>query len=204
MVLDKSFLIDYIQTLYNKPNRYSSLEVDGDLNIIWNVKKIEPVLRKALDLISERELFIGITEHFGNSFFKNLEGNNLDLAKQFLISYCDASYKDINKMNLIVDIAKNSMHDFYKEVVLHYITLTQDKEAFANIQWTSESGCYWGDVIMGDIINTKWKMVLSILESSNLGIKVIPIKEYINNQIAKNEQLARDERKQRFLINNHN
>ncbi len=77
------------------------------------------------------------------------------------------------RMNLIVNIVKHSREELFASVLLHYISLNQDPKSFAEIYWVGKSG---------DIDPSDWKNILSIVEKSDLGIKLISIKRYMKDQ----------------------
>ena len=65
--------------------------------------------------------------------------------------------------------------------------------------WRGNGGTYSGDVIIGDIQASEWRNLLSIANKSALGIKLIPIKNYINKQIEYCLQSGDRERERKFL-----
>lgn len=196
---DANFLIDYVNALYSKNSDRYSLHEEYSLNVVWNIENIEPILIKTLDLISEKEIYLGIGEHFANSFFQNLPSENKEQAKNLLLNYCKENFNDSIKINMIVDIARHSMREIFSDILLLFISLTQDKEYFSAIHWSSNGGTYSGDVIIGDIEATEWRNILSIVEQSQVGIKLIPIKNHIKEKIESSLQYAKWERKRKFI-----
>jgi hypothetical protein len=77
--------------------------------------------------------------------------------------------------------------------------LNQDPEVFSRIWWR-ENGCsYSGDEIIGDIEAADWRNILSIVEKSDVGIKLLPIKNYIHQKIESCLRSGDWERKRSFL-----
>jgi hypothetical protein len=196
---DSSFLIDYINSLYIIRSNGHYLHENHYLSIVWKIVDVELILIQIFDLIIKKDFSLGISEHFCNSFFHNLQGNEKDRAKEFLLAYCRNNYGNLKKMNIVVDIVRNSMNDLFEEVLLLYVELTQDVELFRNIWWIGRGGTYSGDVIIGDIEAAKWRNVLSIVEKSSVGIKLIPIRQYINLRIGYALKDADWERKRKFI-----
>ena len=120
-------------------------------------------------------------------------------AKKFLISYCKESFMNSDKMNIIVDVVRHSMSDLFGEILLLFLSLCQDREIFSKIWWRGNGGTYSGDVIIGDIKAADWQNILSIVNKSTVGMKLIPIKKYINEQIESAMRYADGERLSRFL-----
>ena len=70
---------------------------------------------------------------------------------------------------------------------------------FSKIHWCMNEGAYVGDVIIGDIEAAKWTNVLSVVNQSDIGYKLIPIKQYINSRIESYQRYAEQERKSKFM-----
>ena len=199
---DENFLIEYIDNLYSKKQNQHYLHEDRYLNVIWESNRIEPILKTVFDLIDKKEVYLGIGEHFCNSFFWNLPQEASIRAKNFLLNYCKENYGSHNKMNFIVDIARHSMKEIFEDVLLLFISLTQDVDLFSNIWWRGNGGTVvCGDVNFGDLEASDWQNILSIVEKSDLGIKLIPIKKYLNTQIENGLKYADWERKRKFIGN---
>ncbi|MFC2441577.1 MAG: hypothetical protein ACFNUO_01925, partial [Capnocytophaga ochracea] len=199
---DENFLIEYIDNLYSKKQNQHYLHEDIYLNVIWESNKIEPILKTIFDLLDEKEVYLGIGEHFCNSFFWNLPQEVGIRAKKFLLNYCEENYRNCKKMNFIVDIARHSMKEIFEDVLLLFISLTQDVDLFSKIYWRGNGGTVvCGDVNFGDLEASDWQNILSIVERSNLGMKLIPIKKYLNTQIENGLKYADWERKRKFIGN---
>jgi hypothetical protein len=198
---DENFLIEYIDNLYSKSRNQHYLHEDRYLNVIWESTKIEPILKTIFDLLDKKEVYLGIGEHFCNSFFWNLPQEASMRAKAFLLDYCRENYEGDKKMNFIVNIARHSMKEIFEDVLLLFISLTQDVDLFSKIWWRGNGGTVSGDVNFGDLEASDWRNVLSIVEKSDLGIKLIPIKKHLNSQIENALRYADWERKRKFIEN---
>lgn len=195
---DSSFLLEYINSLYDE----KQFGISGDhkrLEFVWQVEGIEDVLLKVFDLIIEKEPYFGIRDHFCNAFFRILQGVQKEKASQFLLNYVRDNYVSYDKMNIVVDIVRHSIRELFDDILLLFLTLTQDKNIFAKIWWRGNGGTYSGDVNIGDIEAADWRNILSVVERSDVGINLIPIKRYINGQIEHSLKYADWERQRRFL-----
>jgi hypothetical protein len=195
---DSSFLLEYVNSLYSE--KQFGLSADNkNLGFVWQVDNIEQVLKVVFDLVIEKEPYFGILDHFCNSFFRNLQGDIKEKAKIFLLDYCKANFSDSNKMNVIVDIVRHSMKEMFDETLLMFLSLCQDREIFSKIWWRGNGTSGSGNVILADIEMADWRNILSIVEKSSVGIKLIPIKKYLNEQIEYCLKSGDWERQRRFL-----
>jgi len=102
-------------------------------------------------------------------------------------------------VNIVIDVANNSLKELYEEIVLLYISLTQSPENFSRIQWCEHEGMFSGDDIIGDIEAAKWNKLLLIVNKSDIGYRLIPIKQFIHKQIKYYEESAEREKRNRFI-----
>ncbi len=195
---DSSFLLEYVNSLYSE-NQFGVSPKNKNLGFVWQVENIEQVLKDVFDFAIAKGHYFGILDHFCNSFFTNLQGETKVIAKNFLFDYCKANFYDSDKMNVIVDIVRHSMPEIFDETLLLFLTLSQDKEKFSKIWWRGNGTSASGDVILSDIEAADWRNILSIVDKSTVGIKLIPIKKYINEQIEFCLKSADCERQRRFL-----
>lgn len=195
---DSTFLVEYVNGLYSE--KQFGLSADHkNLSFVWQVENIEQVLIDVFELVIGKEPFFGILEHFCNSFFRNLHSEAKEKAKKYLLDYCRTNYADYNKMNVVVDIARHSMKEMFNEVLLLFLTLSQDREIFSRIYWRGSGTIGSGDVILADIEMADWRNILSIVEKSSVGLKLIPIKKYLTEQIEYCLKNGDRERQSRFL-----
>ena len=102
-------------------------------------------------------------------------------------------------MNVIVDITRHSMKDMFEEILLLFLSLNQDRETFSKIWWRGNGASGSGNVILADIEMADWRNILSIVEKSEIGIKLIPIKTYLSEQIEYCLKIGDLERQRRFV-----
>lgn len=199
LMKDPYFLIEYISALYLNDDTNSYSYNIHNLSVVWDLEDIEIILKELFDKVSEKYIHIFSNEHFCNSFFMNLPIEKKDRARNFLERYCNENYTDYRKVNIVVDIVRHTMKDIYNRILISYVSLTQDVNLFSNIKWCASGGVYSGNVIIGDIQAAEWNNVLSVLNKSEIGYKLIPIKQYVNSQVEHCLEKAEWERKRRFL-----
>ncbi|GJQ60958.1 MAG: hypothetical protein SCALA702_00110 [Melioribacteraceae bacterium] len=197
--IDKNFLLEYVDHLYKQKERHRSFE-HKNLSVVWLVKDIQKVLTKVLDLIAEREIYLGILDHFCNSFFLEIKKEeNIKRSNEFIIGYINANYNDIKKMNMIVDVLRHTKSDFFEEAYSHYLILTQDVIRYSKILWIGNGGSTTGNESLGEKMTLKWRRILEITNKLDLGMKLIPIKKFINDEIEEAIRYSEWEKRRRFL-----
>lgn len=198
--IDKNFLIEFVESLYSATDRHSLGGDHSDMSYVWNIKNIEETLIQVFDLIIEKDLYFGILEHYCNVFFRNpKEEQQKKRADDFIRQYVIDNNQDYKKMQVIVDLIRHSRKELFEEIFLLFISLNQAKEIFGKLMWRGNGGTYSGDVIIGDIQAAEWRNLLEIANKSDLGIKLIPIKNYINEQIESCLKSGDWERQRKFL-----
>lgn len=195
---DRNFLLEFVNSLYSKKLFGLSGE-QKNLGFVWEIADIEITLIQVFDLIILKDRYLGILEHFCNSFFKNLHESHKFRAKNFIIAYCTTNFNNVDKMNVIVDVVRHSFREIFNEILLLFLSLCQDREIFSKIYWKGNGGTYSGNVIIGDIEASEWMEILSVVEKSPIGIKLIPIKKYLNERIDGALRSGDWERQRRFL-----
>ncbi|MCF2443228.1 hypothetical protein L0657_04610 [Dyadobacter sp. CY345] len=94
---------------------------------------------------------------------------------------------------------RHSMREMFDEILLLFLSLSQDREIFSKIWWRGNGTSGSGNVILADIEMADWRNILSIVEKSTVGIKLIPIKKYLSEQIEHCKKSGDWERQSRFL-----
>ena len=197
---DPAFLLKFINSYYFQVGKSRS-DNHRDMSFIWEVADIEKQLHIVFDLISQNEPSFGFREHFCNCFFRSMKDGIKERADQFLMDYVSDNHKDQKKMNIVTNLVRYSRTDKFDCILLHYISLNQNPETFSKIGWIENAGMYPGGAIIGDIKAAKWKNILSIVEKSDVGVKLIPIKKYINDVIESCIRSGDWERRNQFLQN---
>lgn len=195
---DAHFLIEHTLSLFSERRR----EFQDDfrqLGFVWTIPKIDSVLNQIFDLVASKTFYLGSSKHFCNTFFAEIPTGYSGMAKEFLFEYVRSNYSNSGKMNIVVDVVRNSMKEIFEDILLLFLSLNKNKGIFSKIFWIGNFSLYSGDVIVGNIRATKWEEILSIVEKSDMGISLIPIKKYIKDRIQEEERDGDLERKERFL-----
>jgi hypothetical protein len=196
---DKKYLLEYIKYLFAQNERYMSYEAKN-LSVVWLVEDIEDVLNVVFDFIAENENYTGILDHFCNYFFSEIkETENIKRSNKFIKDYICHNYTDVKKMNMITDVLRHTKNDLFEEAYIHFLELTQDIELYTQIRWCGSGGTGSMCKSVGEKMDIEWHNVLEITKKVDLGIKLIPIKKYIYDQIEGAMNYAEDEKRRRFL-----
>lgn len=194
---DKSFLIDFIASLYDKgANKFQD---DRSLGEIWQIDGIDKVIVECFDLIKKVYMYFGILDHPANMFFKRVDEKYKRATDEFIFSYIENNQGEPDKMNLILDVIRNSKKELFDKVLGLYLSLNQAVDDFKKIHWIGTGGTYSGETIVGDIRAAKWRKVLSVVDELDQGIKARRVKQYIKEQIEAELRWGDVERKRRFL-----
>lgn len=197
--IDRNFLIEFVESLYTATDRHSLGGDHSDMSYVWNIEGIEETLIQVFDLVIKKDLYFGILEHYCNVFFRGIKVEQKKRVDDFIKQYVIDNNNDYKKMQIIVDLIRNSRIELFEEIFLSFISLNQDREIFSKLLWRGNGGTYSGDVIIGDIQAAEWRNLLEIANKSDLGIKLIPIKNYINEQIESCLRSGDWERQRNFL-----
>ena len=195
---DNNFLIEYITSLYDKDD-YILPSDNRDLGFIWEIDGIETQLIEVFDLIIAKYTYFKRASHFCDLFFRRVDTKYNSKVENFIMEYIKDSNTDSAKMNVIVDIVRYSKNELYDKVLLYYISLNPNKQSFTEIHWRGSETTVIEDGTIGDVEAADWKKILSIVEKSDIGFKLIPIKKYLNDMIESSLRRADGERKQKFL-----
>ena len=197
--VDKNFLIEFVESLYSTSYENSLNGDHNNMSHIWNIEKIEKTLDEVFGLIIKKDFYLGVSEHYCNVFFRNIKEKHKKRADNFIYQYVTENNKNYKKMQIIVDLIIHSRKELFEEVFLLFISLNQDKEIFSRLMWNGNGGVYSGDVIIGDTKAAEWRNLLELVNKSDVGVKLIPIKSYINEQIESCLIRGEQERQRKFL-----
>lgn len=197
--VNKNFLLEYVKTHYSF-EKYGHPEPTMNLSAVWEIDGIDETLKSVFNWVTKNAKDLGFNKQYCNVFFKDLDNERLDKAKNFILEYIQINNSVPSKINLIIDIIRNSLPDFFEEAFIHYLKLNQNKKTFSRIRWLDTTGSITGtNVYFGEIRAREWKDLLSIIENSDLGIIALPIKSHIKETISAEIKHADIERKREYL-----
>jgi hypothetical protein len=194
---DPDYLLELTEKLYSEEDR--KFKKRNGLGFIWDIENIENPLEKVFDFTLDKELYFGIAEHFCNIFFVNIDSQNFERAREFILEYVKKNHQNIKKMNVILDIIHNTRNEWFNDVVKNFINYNQDLKVFSKIWWLKRSRSFNADQLFSDLEAADWRKILDIINEVDLGIKLISIKKYLVTKIEQLRQSAEEEKKQAFL-----
>ncbi|WP_049669754.1 hypothetical protein [Bacillus sp. FJAT-27916] len=194
---DADYLIEFTNKLYYKGDRNFHNRIR--LGFIWDIENIGDTLEKIADLILVKEDYFVSTNHFCNVFFKGINSQNIERARDFIIGYVKNNYQNIIKINFIMDIIHNTKTEWFDDVIIAFIKESQDPSLFSKIRWLKNNRSIIGDQLFSDLEITDWKKILETINKIDLGIKLIPIKQYVVNRIEHLINSSEEERRHKFI-----
>ncbi|MCB9196591.1 MAG: ATP-binding protein [Flavobacteriales bacterium] len=192
------FILDYIQGIFIEEKEVF-IEDHGGLGFVWSLPNYEDIVLRTFVLVEEKVTWYDFMEHYCNTFFRNVEEQYNDRANQFIIDYIVQNYSDSKKIAAIINIVTNSKKDMLESSMITYLRHNQNLEDFFSISWIKTTTVYSGDVNIGDIRAAEWREILSLVESTDLGIKTLPIRTKLNEMIELELRSAQEEKRERFL-----
>jgi hypothetical protein len=196
-IIEKSpeFLIDFL--INRKEIKERNLSHDNlDLSFVWDIDNIESSIKDIFDYSSINLRYSGISKHFCNVFY--VQANQK--SNLFLINYLNENYKSNEKVNIVVDIARHTRKELFSKILLQYLNLNQSVEDFSKIYWRGNGGTlHDGDSIISELEAFEWRELLEVINQSDIGISLIPIKAYLQNEIDNCMKSAVFERERKFL-----
>ncbi|GHV72406.1 hypothetical protein AGMMS49928_29240 [Spirochaetia bacterium] len=199
IALDISFLYEYIEKYYLANDKYHSITITK-LGFVWQNSKTDTVFNKIFDtMILDAQNYSFSENPIKDFFYFDEKDNSKIRAKSFLFEYSKNNINSTVKINLVVDIILHSMRDYFEEYLLFFLSLNYDVMFFSEIYWRGQSTFGMGDVILEEIDASDWRNILSIVEKSELGIELIPVKRYISDQIEMYTRSANKRKQELFL-----
>jgi len=196
---DNNFLIRYLKDVIGYYKGTLSTQIDN-LGFVWSMDSVLPKVEDAFNMIIDTvKNYLSIEDHPCNALFKDIPENSIERANTFLMNYAKKYNNDVKKMNTTVDIVRNSMEGLFDDILLQHVQHNQNVNIFSEIRWIGSRWFSSGGEIIDDRLAAKWKSILSVVESSDLGAKLIPIKKYINEQIEARLASADNTRMMRFV-----
>lgn len=196
--IDNAFFLEYVTAItYSKMGVHSSDYTH--LHVIWQIPNAEVLLADVLDYITGLDLFV-IDDAFANVFFNLLKEDEKDRARKFLMNYLNSNLHDINKVDMIMNIARHSFRTDEDDFILQFLIGNPDYEFFTQVSWHNNYFMGNGNTIWADIKASRWEEILTIFEK----ITVRPYryskhKNYVKGSIASEKRSADGERRHIFM-----
>lgn len=196
---DQSFLMKFLKAVV-ETDRISSREFEK-LSILWQLEGGAQVIYEVFDYLSSIDSKWYFSGDIFNSFFsKNLqEPESGKRADECLLQLIESHSKESAKMDLVFSVILESRQHLFDEAFIRYLELNPEVEAFQKIHWMKSQVLYNGDLNVSSYRASNWMKLLEKINQANLGLKVIPIKSFIQKNTSYYEMLAEKERMQQFI-----
>ncbi len=133
-------------------------------------------------------------------FFNNLTDEQKNKAEKFVLSYITDHNKDAKRMNVIFDVLRHRMREFFDNAYTHYLSLNTDINTFKEIMWRGNGGSIQSaDVLFGELEANDWRKLYETTERIANTSELIPIKAYLKRKINEGLSYANHERKMKFI-----
>lgn len=203
LAINPNFLLEYLIEFYTDGEKSYRKNTHKRFEFVWDLSNYEVLIEKSVNLMIANNRYFGISEHPIVIFFHHLNENQLEKAKDFLLEFISKNYLEETKMNIVFDVIRNNLKDFFEEAFLHYLNLNSNVESFKKITWIGNKSSYVGDVIVGEIRANQWQNILSIVEKSDNQLPLISIRNFIKNRINSQLMYGEEERKREFINPNN-
>lgn len=195
--LDNGFLIDYLNYHTKEQFNLSMREYD-QLSVVWQFENTEEIIRKVFAHFATKK-FYPIREEFINAFFKNLSAESSERAAKFLKKYLIDSKRNITKVNMILDVFRNSIQQYYLTAIGEFVKANNKIEDFKKLNLLNNYFITSGQTIVGEINATELENILETISKLPQSSKYIKHKAYLREKIAIEHKNAEVERKRNFL-----
>jgi hypothetical protein len=200
--MDIDFLYECVRRYYLQSVTYSSINIEK-MCFVWEIDGVEDIFGKIFDELTENAKYNSFSKESINNLFCADNTMLKEKAKSFLFNYSKDNINDTVKINLVVDIMIHSMREYFEEYLIFVLHLNTSIEFFSGIYWGGRTTFEMGgdDVVFEEIKASDWRNILSIIEKSEVGIDLIPIKRYVNDIIESYTRQAYEKRREKFLYN---
>jgi hypothetical protein len=193
------FLLDFIMEFYTD-RKLSNRDTSLKLGFIWNSTNHFNLIEKTINILIEKNPYLGIGEHSINILFRELRDEQKLNAYLFLKEYIDKNKLHSKRLNQIFDGIRQCMNEKFEEFLLHFLSINSKPETFEQINWVGNVGVQVGDVNFGELYAKRWENILEIVKKSKDTLAMIPIIGFLKNQIANQYRWAESERERKFLL----
>ncbi|WP_456867792.1 nSTAND3 domain-containing NTPase [Galbibacter sp. BG1] len=194
----QEFLFDFFENFYSNYNAYGSNE-NLNLSFIWDYPDRLNEIKKVIDFLVKRDLYISLGGHSVSILFNDLNEVKLGIALNFIQNIIKENQGDRAYIEIIFDTIRTNMQSKHDELFLYFLSLNSDVEFFKSVDWMGNPGVQMGNVIWGELHAKRWEKVLNILNTSKEQLRYIPIKNFIKKRIQSEYNRAESERIRYFI-----
>ncbi len=159
---DKTSLDKLLQKIKDS-RQYSYMNRPVVLTALWEKPDGENAVYEALVSLAAEKSWM-IREHAGLLFFARLDKKYIPAAQRVLTRIVQAHSDDIHAINMVLDIARNALPDFYEEIIAVIISENPDFVFFKKMQFNNNHFSSNGNVIWADVKAAELERIKSAIE----------------------------------------
>ena len=191
------FLTEYISTHYNEKKTKKNNGYDRNLDFIWEMDNMEHLIEESINRIIDGANHIDLDKYSIIIFFQNFDVEKQEKLEKFILEYIAKYHDDSNKIDAMINVVNRKFRDMFEQFLLTYLKCNQNVEDFNKIHWLKDEGFISSNVNLGDILASKWRGILEIVNKSEFQSELIPIKAQIKENISRERRFAEEYRKRK-------
>jgi hypothetical protein len=195
---DPNFVMEFIRSI---PMGYDGMSNTTyyDLNLLWDLEEAERHISDILDyLVSHPNFFSWHSS--AHIFFSGLTVEQTERAVSFACEYLKRNANDIEKVDMMMDIARNDLANHETILLLTWLQANSSFLDFKEISWQNSSMSGGGGTIFNELRAERLKRVLDMFAGLGTSIyKYSDHREYLSSRIAMYRRSAIAERRHNFL-----
>ena len=195
---DPNFVMEFIRSI---PMGYNGISNSNyfDLNLLWDLKEAERHISDILDYLVSHSNFSS-WHSSAHIFFSGLTAEQSERATSFACEYLKRNANDLDKVNMMMDIARNDLTNQETLLVLIWLKANPSFSAFKKVSWQNSMMSGGGSTIFNDLRAERLKRVLDMFTGLGASIyKYSEHREYLSSRIAMYRRAAITERRHNFL-----
>lgn len=192
------FLLEFTKKFlwsYSYSREYASLK----FGFIWDYANGVLNIEDVFEYLIKSDSYMDDDGYPASIFFNELDETQKNVASTFARKYIFKNHFNEKKVQFIFNIIRVHLNNEFEGLLLFYLKLNTDLEAFKKIDWNGNAGVQIGEVIWGNLYAVRWKKILDIVNKSNQTLEIIPIKNFLKKNIQSCYEDAEVERKQKFI-----
>lgn len=188
--IDSNFLLEYFKIFYDISSHYDVPEFKSkhenyrdNYSFIWDSPVLIVLMSNVLDLVIEKEYYLGINDHKIGIFFENLSSPTKEKAVSFLKDYMRLKTNSPKHLNAVMDVINKKFPNLQEEFIKYHLSINKSKNVFEQVYWIYSQGIWSGNDNPALIRSKRWKKVIEYINSMDDELSLIPIKNLINEKI---------------------
>lgn len=194
---DKSFVLEFIKKIISL-NYLSYTNYHVNLICLWDLDGGESAIYSSLEQFIDPDILYH-HNHIGTIFFINLPEEHhlkaIELLKKFSIEYGDNQVA----INLVLDIVRNSLKQYYPEIIKFILQQNSDPTFFEKLELNNNHFSSNGGMLWSDYKASEYKAIYKAIKSLPNASSYINHLEYLADEIDYEENRSKHERKLQFM-----